>query len=236
MPSSYKEKLKTVEPPRNWAVVLYDFFDVLDVAGSVELLALLASTTHMNLSLVAESMSPKWMRPESPKVNRQHSYFQLSLNPTHTFAQPPADIDVLFVPGGGGERVGNITAVVDFVRKTYPRVQHLITICTGAGIAARAGILDGRRATSNKSSWDRIVTLGNGVEWTSPARWVVDGNIWTSSGVVSGINLTLAFMEQHYGNEIVDKIVSVTEHRRTTDPCDDPFAALLNVKPSGRCK
>lgn len=53
---------------------------------------------------------------------------------------------------------------------------------------------------------------------------------------MSGIDLTLACMEQHYLKEIVDKTVSVTENRRTTDKWDDPFAALLNVEPSGRCE
>ncbi|KAJ6786984.1 hypothetical protein PWT90_04117 [Aphanocladium album] len=226
----------THEPPKNFGFVLYDSFDVLDIAGSIEPLYLLSARHQLNLSLIAKDMQAVYMRPATNESNPAHSYFQLSVNPTHTFANPPQDLDVLFVPGGGGERLGNITAAVDFVRTTYPKVKYLITVCTGAGVAARAGVLDGKRATTNKASWSQITPLGKGVQWTSPARWVVDGNIWTSSGVTAGIDLMFAFIEKFYGKDIAQRIQAVTEHKRTFDPCDDPFGAINNVPPSGHCK
>lgn len=175
------------------------------------------------------------MRPLSPDLNKQGSSFELSLNPTHTFDTAPNDLDVLLVPGGAAARAGTLTAEIDYVRKTYPGLQYLITVCTGAGIAAKAGVLDGKRATTNKAAWATITAMGPGVEWTSPARWVVDGNVWTSSGVTSGIDLIFAFIESVYGEEYAHRLQGVTEHKRTLDPCDDPFAAWYNITPTGHC-
>ncbi len=72
-------------------------------------------------------------------------------------------------------------------------------MCNGAGLAARAGVLDGKRATTNKSVWARTIALGPKVKWVAEARWVTDGNVWTSSGVSAGIDVTIAFISAVYG-------------------------------------
>lgn len=173
-----------VEPPKNWAVALYDGLDVIDVFGPIDVLYILSLSQQLNLYFLADTMAPVWMRPPLPELNKAGSNFTASFNPTHTFDNPPDDIEILLVPGGLGMRRGNSSEpVVDFVRKTYPKVKYLLTTCTGAGVAARAGVLDGKRATTNKAAWNEIVKMGPNVKWVSPARWTVDGNIWTSSGV-----------------------------------------------------
>ncbi|KAM3566164.1 hypothetical protein ARSEF4850_000832 [Beauveria asiatica] len=223
-------------PPRHYGFVLYHSYDLLDVAGSIEPLYLLSSVYGLNLSIVAETMDPVFMRPAPGEQFPARSHFALSINPTHTFADAPSDIDVLFVPGGGGERTGNISAAVDFVRAAYPKVRYLITVCTGAGVAAQAGVLDGRRATTNKWAWGSVADEFRNVQWTSPARWVVDGNIWTASGVLSGVDLIFDFIDTFYEKEVADRIQGAIEHKRTFDPCDDPFAAQYNVTPVGDCR
>ena len=61
---------------------------------------------------------------------------------------------MLFVPGGIRIRGGALVALaVNFVGKTYPKLRYLVSVCTGATIAAKTGALDRRRATTNKRSW-----------------------------------------------------------------------------------
>lgn len=140
----------------------------------------------MSLSFVAETKDPIWMRPGSETTNKLGSQFMASVNPSHTFADPPNDIDVLLVPGGPGVRNSTLSdPVVAYIRKAYPNVKQLVTICSGAGLAARAGVLDGKRATTGKAAWNSTTAMGPKVNWVSPARWTVDGNVWTSSGVGS---------------------------------------------------
>ncbi|KID91119.1 ThiJ/PfpI family protein [Metarhizium guizhouense ARSEF 977] len=182
-------------------------------------------------------MAPVWMRPPLPGLNKAGSNFTASFNPTHTFDNPPDDIEILLVPGGLGMRRGNSSEpVVDFVRKTYPKVKYLLTTCTGAGVAARAGVLDGKRATTNKAAWNEIVKMGPNVKWVSPARWTVDGNIWTSSGVTSGFDLIFEFIDTVYNKTTSHTIQGAVEYVRAKDPCDDPFAKWHNIPPSGDCR
>ncbi|KAG5920934.1 hypothetical protein E4U61_007309 [Claviceps capensis] len=223
--------------PKNWAVVMYNSFDAIDVFGPIDVLFYLSMSKQLNLNFVAESMNPLWMRPTSQAFNKPGSRFAASINPTHTFDKPPRDIDVLLVPGGPGMRHANISRpAINFIRKTYPRVKYLLTVCTGAGLAASAGVLDGKRATTNKASWKDIVAMGPKVKWVSPARWTVDGNIWTSSGVTSGIDLIFEFVDVMYSKELSLQIQGSIEYQRARDACDDPWAAVHKVPPTGDCR
>lgn len=87
-------------------------------------------------------------------------HLQEFIQPTHTFDTAPADIEVLIVPGGLGNRLPPAVPVVDYIRKVYPSLRYLITVCTGSGLAARAGVLDGKKATTNKWAFGETSKLG----------------------------------------------------------------------------
>ena len=129
--------------------------------------------------MIAETLDPV---SSEPGMNPPNSSFFPSVMPTHTFANAPP-LDVLLVPGGGGMRAPNVKAQTDYIAKVFPTIPYFLTVCTGAGLAARAGVLDGRYATTNKIAWAEMNGYGPKVKWVAPARWVVDGNVWTSSGV-----------------------------------------------------
>ncbi|KAH8160350.1 hypothetical protein CIB48_g7888 [Xylaria polymorpha] len=105
-----------------------------------------------------------------------------------------------------------------------PEDLEVLLVCTGSAIVAMSGILDGRRATSNKKSWEWATSQGPAVNWVRQARWVVDGNVWTSSGVSAGIDLIFAFIEDQYGEEVATQLVRQAEYVRNTDSSSDPFA------------
>ncbi|KAH7309165.1 ThiJ/PfpI [Stachybotrys elegans] len=222
-------------PPRNWGVALFNSYDTIDVFGVLDPLFYLSFQSQINLSLIAETMDPVWVRPYTEAANVHNSTFRFSINPTHTHGTAPEDLEVLLVPGGPAMLFDNQTATVEFVRKVYPNLKYLLTTCTGAGIAAQAGVLDGRRATTNKSAWTRITALGPDVQWVSPARWVTDGNIWTSSGVTSALDMAFTFFYEVFGEAMASRVEGTVEYMRNTDPCDDPFASRFNVPPSGQC-
>lgn len=68
------------------------------------------------------------------------------------------------------------------------------------------------------------MTHGPKVNWVHRARWVSDGNVWTSSGISAGIDMTYGFVTEHYGEEIAAEIANRQEYLRNTDPNNDPFA------------
>jgi len=90
-------------------------------------------------------------------------------------------------------------------------------------------VLDGKNATTNKSVWAEIIALGPHVKWHSHARWVEDGNIWTSSGVSAGIDALFAYMEKVYGCETATQVANSMEYERHRDPSWDPFADLYGL-------
>ena len=106
----------------------------------------------------------------------------------------------------------------------------MVTICTGASIAAWAGILNGRNATTNKIRFHNIAAERPQVNWIRKARWVVDGNIWTSSGIAAGIDTILAFIEAMYGRESAVRTATIMEYEWHEDSTDDPFALSDKVK------
>ncbi|KAJ0151147.1 Isonitrile hydratase, partial [Colletotrichum tanaceti] len=149
--------------------------------------------------------------------------------PTHTYETAPEDIEVLIVPGGLWTRSPNIGPAVSYIKTTYPRLRYLISVCTGASVVARAGVLDGRRATTNKASWASTVVHGPRTQWVAKARWVVDGNVWSSSGVSAGIDATLAFVEAVYGAANATYVADLMEYDWHRDSSWDPFAERFNV-------
>ncbi|KZV86350.1 class I glutamine amidotransferase-like protein [Exidia glandulosa HHB12029] len=215
-------------PPVNIGYVVFPSFQALDVFGPLDPLNMLSMTVPLNLSIIAGSLDPVNTRPVSMATP---SFFGESIVPSHTFADPPKNLDVLIVPGGLGTRapIEQLQPAIDFIKTQYPDLKYLISVCTGATLLARAGVLDGRRATSNKAAWAFVKSTGPNVEWVPQARWVVDGNIWTTSGVAAGIDGIFAWIGHVWGEDTSLRIANLIEYERHTDPSWDPFAIVWNT-------
>ncbi|GME23340.1 putative dj-1 family protein [Neofusicoccum parvum] len=219
--------------PVNYGMLLFPAFQALDVFGPLDALNILSWNHPMNLALISTTLDPVSTAPSMAAVNVAGSNFSQSVVPTHTLADAPP-LDVLLVPGGLGTRAPDLNATIGFVADVFPSLQYLITICTGAGLAARAGVLDGRNATTNKKSWAATTALRKQVNWIPEARWVVDEEegevkVWSSSGVSAGIDATLAWMGAVYGVETAKEVADGMEYEMWTDSHFDPFAELYNL-------
>jgi putative intracellular protease/amidase len=154
----------------------------MDVYGPLKAIQFLSGRTQLNLYMLSHNLEPVTTEPVRSDMNPMKSSFWPTINPTHTFDNCPR-LDVLIVPGGVGMRAPTLQPHVDFIAKRFPELQYLMTICTGVGLAAKAGVLEGRFATGTKGAWNTLLSMGPNVKWVAPARWVVDGKLWTSSGV-----------------------------------------------------
>jgi len=211
-----------------YGVILYPGFQALDVFGPLDALNSLSFAYPMQLSLIAETLDPVSTKPPGSLTNPGTDFAQ-SIVPNHTFETAPP-LEVLIVPGGVGNRIGsNVEAAINYIRRVYPTLRYLITVCTGSRLVAEAGVLDGRRATTNKRAWASTNESRPQVQWVTHARWVVDGNIWTSSGVSAGIDVIFAFMAEEYGEEVAMMIANFLEYERHLDSKWDPFAELYNL-------
>lgn len=127
----------------------------------------------------------------------------MTVNPDADFASC-GQLDYLLVPGGPGTRteVDN-TALIDFIARQARQAKALLSVCTGAFLLHRAGLLAGKRAITHWGSLERLRALGDVT--VVEERWVRDGDVWSSAGVSAGIDMALAFMASVAGDEIAGK-------------------------------
>jgi len=127
-----------------------------------------------------------------------------------------AEADAVLVPGGrGSEAVAADPAVLDWLRRIDQRTKWTISVCTGAEILGAAGLLEGKRATSNWLFLDRLPEYG-----ADPVggRWVEDGKTITAAGVTAGIDMALYLVGREAGPEVAQAVQLGVEY----DP-DPPF-------------
>jgi transcriptional regulator GlxA family with amidase domain len=194
--------------------VLFEGFELLDVFGPAEAYGIHDAGGAFRLVMVAQTAG-KLTSAQGPAAVAEFG-----------FADCP-HLDLMLVPGGIGTRreVDN-PAMISWLQTRAQEVELVTSVCTGAGLLARAGILDGRRATSNKRSLDWVMSQGPKVEWVQQARWVEDGKFATSSGVSAGIDMALAIIARICGKDVAEKVAISMEYEWHRDAGWDPFAKI----------
>ncbi len=124
--------------------------------------------------------------------------------------RPRADDTVLVVGGEDRalERAASSDALLGWLLRAARIVRRIGSVCDGAFILARAGILDGRRAATHWSSCDRLARMYRQVEVDREAIFVRDGRVWTSAGVTTGIDMALAMVEEDHGRRVADAVAA----------------------------
>ncbi|GAB2178804.1 DJ-1/PfpI family protein [Dongia sp. agr-C8] len=195
---------------RTVGVLLFERFELLDVFGPLEMLGMLPE--DFAIRLVSEQTEVV-DSAQGPQVVIDDFFVD-----HHPY-------DVLLVPGGMGTRreVDN-QALLDWLVQAAGRAEIVASVCTGSALLAKAGLLDGRRATTNKNAFDWVVSQGPKVEWQRRARWVEDGKFWSSSGVSAGTDMALALIARLCGTGRARQVAHWAEYVWNEDSTDDPFA------------
>jgi transcriptional regulator GlxA family with amidase domain len=170
---------------RTIGVVLFDGFETLDVYGPLGLLV----TAALDFLYKAVLIGPP--NPKTPGSVLTSS--QLPTQTSETLQFPPAQkYDVLLIPGGVGNRpLLTDKTYLDLLEKNVDAVLEsggtVFCVCTGSILLAATGLLDGKQATTNKKVYWSLTPKYPHVRWKKQARWVVDGQIITSSGITAGM-------------------------------------------------
>lgn len=135
----------------------------------------------------------------------------LAMMPTTTLADmanlAAGEIGTIVVPGGRGARSAD-AAMIEWLRRHGPRAQRVATICTGAFVAAAAGLCDGRRVTTHWAFAGELASCFPDLSVDPDPIYIEDSaldapfQLWTSAGVTSGIDLSLAIVERDLGAEV----------------------------------
>lgn len=132
-----------------------------------------------------------------------------SILPTHDFASSPR-ADILCIPGGHGvtEALAD-DATIDFIARQAAGATWVTSVCTGAFLLGRAGLLAGRRATTHWGYTHLLPLVGATYE---PARIVEDGHVVTSGGVTSGLDFALTLIARIRGDAVAQAIQLAIEY------------------------
>jgi transcriptional regulator GlxA family with amidase domain len=199
-------------PRRRIGVVLFDGFEVLDVTGPLECFGGLPD--HFELVMVGPEAGPV-ASAQGPALLAEVAWDEVG------------PVDIVLVPGGQGTRtLADDAAFCRWLADWSVAASSVTSVCTGAGLLASAGLLDGYRATSNKRAFDWVVGRAPDVDWVPRARWVHDRDRWTSAGVAAGIDMSLALIADLHGEPLATGLATRIEYDWHRDPDWDPFAAI----------
>ena len=194
--------------------ILYNDFELLDAYGPLEMFGCLGD--DIEIVVIAEH-----------KGGVKSSGGPQTLAEFDFTDAPPLDLTLL--PGG----VGTIPelenpALLNFLKERCPQASINMSVCSGSALLAKAGLLNGLRATSNKMFFNLATSQSEQVEWVEAARWVDAGQYVTSSGVSAGTDMALAVIERLFDNNRAQQVAAFTEYQWHTDADSDPFVEYLN--------
>jgi len=152
-----------------------------------------------------------------------------------TFRQVRGKIDTLLVAGGDAIEENEIaTAAVRWLRKTAPRVRRLGSVCTGALLLARAGLLDGRRATTHWNWCETLIRHAPRADVDPDPIFVRDENVYTSAGVTAGMDLALALVEEDHGSRLALQVARNLVLYLRRPGGQSQFSAALSLQETDR--
>lgn len=131
--------------------------------------------------------------------------------PDYTFANAPAP-KVVVIPAMSDDVP---ESMLDWIRRMAPGTDVTMSVCNGAFILARTGLLDGRSATAHHGGYFRFAATFPKVKLERGARFVEDGNLASAGGISSGIDLALRVVERYVGRESTEELVESMEYQGT---------------------
>jgi transcriptional regulator GlxA family with amidase domain len=206
--SGFSAQLHADEPAakaqtrKNVAVLLFDGVELLDFAGPAEVF------------VIAERGQAFRVFTVSAGSGDVHTMGGLTIKPDFTYANAPR-ADVLVVPGGDFSKLGE--ADLRWIRKSAGEAEITMSVCFGALLLARAGLLDDIPATTHHLAVDALRRAAPKCRVTPGKRYVDGGKIVTTAGVTAGIDGALHVLERLRGKESARWAAEEwMEHRRQT--------------------
>jgi transcriptional regulator GlxA family with amidase domain len=223
--------MATARRRRCIVIVTYPGVQSLDVTGPLEVFAgaqrLIEETARSERGYEVVTLS----RDGKPL----HTSSGLAIVPDGRLRDAPQKIDTLIVPGGSGrgEAAADQT-LIDWLAHLAPGCRRTASVCTGAFLLARAGLLDGRRVTTHWAAARELQSAHPAVRVDPDPIYVRDGAVWTSAGVTAGMDLALALVEEDLDR---DAALVIARHlvlflRRPGN--QSQFSATLAAQHAGR--
>ena len=189
----------------NTAILLFDDVEVLDFAGPFEVFSVtneLKNYSVLKVYTVAREKLP---------VKARNG---LTVIPDYSISDSPRT-DILIVPGGIGTRaVLDQPDVIAWIKESAIHSEKVLSVCTGALLLAKAGLLEELKATTHHKAFEILSEIAPNTEIIRNERFVDNGNLITSGGISAGIDMSLYVIGLLYGEDTAQKTAAYMEYRR----------------------
>jgi len=194
---------------RKLGIVVFNDVEVLDFAGPFEVFSVTNEQNDYDLfdvSLISADDITVTAK-NGLKIVADHTINEIST------------LDILLIPGGKGARpLVNNSEFIEWVRSVSQDCELVLSVCTGALVLAKAGILDGLEATTHHQAYDELRELITDTKIVEKGqRFVDNGRVITSGGISAGIDMSLHIIERLYGKDTAEKTSDYMEYRRVIE-------------------
>ncbi|MDR0869123.1 MAG: DJ-1/PfpI family protein [Planctomycetota bacterium] len=187
--------------------LLFNDFETLDLFGPVEVFGKVEEYSIKYYSMNGGNIISK----QSASINTEN-------------ADTMGSGGILLIPGGKGTRtLVNDNEFLSKLKCMVEKSAWCLTVCTGAALLAKTGLLDNCQATTNKIAFVWVKSKGIKVNWQDKARWCVDKKYYTSSGISAGIDMSIGFVFDRFGAEKAKEITKMMEYEWENNADKDPF-------------
>lgn len=188
---------------KNVGIFIFNDVEVMDFCGPFEVFSVankVSTDDPFNIFTVSE------------KSESIYAYNNLCVNAKYNMDNCPK-LDILIIPGGKGSQTEiNNKTTLDWIKLNYPRVELLLTVCTGSAIVGKCGLLDGMTVTTHHAALDLLKEAAPNANVVSGKRYIDNGKIMTSGGISAGIDMSLHVVGKLLGEETVQKTIDVMEY------------------------
>lgn len=188
----------------NTAILIFDDVEVLDFAGPFEVFSVaneLSGYSILDVYTVAREKKP---------VTARNGF---SVNPDYSIDEAP-QADILIIPGGSGTRpLLQQHDVLSWISRSAQYADKVLSVCTGALLLAKVGLLDGIKSTTHGSAFETLAEIAPTTEIIRDARFVDNGKVITSAGISAGIDMSLYVIQMLFGKETAQNTAAYMEYR-----------------------
>lgn len=188
------------KPRKNVAVFVHEGVELLDFAGPAEIFAVAGRPRAFNVYTVAAT--------EADVVSQGF----LKIKPQYTLANCPKP-DIVVIPGGNTRIPLKDERIIQWIKKSSENAEIVLSVCTGAFLLAKAGLLDGKEATTHWASIETLKKEAPKAKVLTDRRFVDNGKVITAAGVSAGIDGALHVVDRLLGREVAKNTARYAEYR-----------------------
>ncbi|MDA1652387.1 MULTISPECIES: DJ-1/PfpI family protein [unclassified Bacillus cereus group] len=184
-------------------IFLFDDVEVLDFAGPFEVFSVTEVDEEKPFTVYTVSQNGEMITARNG----------LKVQPDYSIEDLPP-VDILIIPGGKGARENEVKndIIINWVRQQMKEVKLMTSVCTGALLLAKAGLLEGVKATTHWASIQTFKKDFPNVEVIENVKFVDEGHIITSAGISAGINMSFHIVKNLLGVEVAEDTAKSMEY------------------------